>query len=301
MKKPLLILSVLLIMGSMLLTSAVRTPIYYVTDYTKPAIIHFQYMPKLTCWFKSDKFEGWKKYSALTDGEPVKFYAFEDGVYSVKGLNGDDAPDAGTIADAYVFVDTRSPAVQIISPKPGEIFSGKETIPVMWKITDGIKISRKASIEVGTVADEGSISWKPITRAATPYPVAPLQYQPAKVGIQKLLFKVSILDDAGHFGFTMLKSPVFVDNVPPVTRMGNLEINKREIEFDYSYNDICDSPLVEIKLLYRKLGDSSWEMLALDDNTYSPMKIIAHQSRQALFVVFKIHYDKMELILNISQ
>ncbi|MCD4657472.1 MAG: hypothetical protein K8S87_07985, partial [Planctomycetes bacterium] len=114
--------------------------------------------------------------------------------------------------------------------------------------------------------------WKPITRAATPYPVAPLQYQAAKSGIQKLVFKVSIVDDAGHFGFAMLKSPIFVDNVPPVTSMGHLEINKRDIIFDYSYNDIGDSPLAEIKLLYRKLGESTWNKLAFDDNTYSPMK-----------------------------
>ncbi len=256
----------------MLLSSAVRSPIYYVTDYTKPAIIHFQYMPNLTCWFKSDKFEGWKKYSTLANGEPLKFYAFEDGVYSIKALNGEDAPEVGAMPDAQVFVDTRSPVVQIISPKPGEIYSGRTPIPVMWKITDGIKISRKASIDVGIVDDDGSILWKPITRVATPYPDAPLDYQTAKVGIQKLLFKVNILDDAGHFSFAMLKSPVFVDNVPPVTSMGHLEINKREIIFDYSYNDIGDSPLAEIKLLFRKLGEQTWNKLALDDNTYSPMK-----------------------------
>ncbi|MCD4657473.1 MAG: hypothetical protein K8S87_07990 [Planctomycetes bacterium] len=146
MKKSFLILSILLVLGSMLLTSAVRTPIYYVTNYTKPAIIHFQYIPKLTCWFKSDKFEGWKKYSTLTNGEPLKFYAFEDGVYSVKATNGVDAPEPGEMPDAKVFVDTRSPVVLISSPKPGEIFSGRETIPVMWKITDGVKISRKVSV-----------------------------------------------------------------------------------------------------------------------------------------------------------
>ncbi|MBF0198476.1 MAG: tetratricopeptide repeat protein [Planctomycetes bacterium] len=232
----------------------------------------------LRIWYSLDGGQTWDLYSETDNpSSPAPIKVSEDGVYGIytqardaSGLE-EASPIPGTPPKIIAIIDTKKPALVLVSPNSSETFSNTQDMRIEWNSSDinfGPKpISLYYSVDGGgswnviqkDIPNTGTYIWK--------LPADSSQYYKIKIVAADLAGNEA--EDSSDSNFT-------VDGKAPVTRVVSPREAKSPV-FDVAYNasDIGGAGIAKVQIFYQMNDSKEWHLYGEDQDLKSPFRFEA--------------------------
>lgn len=234
----------------------------------------------LRIWYTLDNGHSWKVYSETTNPtSPAPVKVMEDGVYGfytqaqdIAG-NEETGPQSGTPPKVIVVVDTKAPALVLVSCNNADVFSTAQDIRIEWNASDVNLGPTPISLYY---SDNGGTTWQ-VIQQDLPNTGSYMWKVPAKSSEQYRV-KIVATDLAGNRSEDISDNNFVIDGAAPVSEvLGPKESKSPNFEVSYRVEDVGGAGVGRIVLYYIMEGSNTWHIYGEDKDLTSPIHFEAKQ------------------------
>ncbi|MDQ7778519.1 MAG: Ig-like domain-containing protein, partial [Planctomycetota bacterium] len=239
-------------------------------------------------WFTLDEGNTWSR-DSITKGTPewIRFSAQRDGTFGFKLVPVDKMGRPayvcvrGTTPDATVIVDSQPPVVVLESPNGGNVYRNLGTDLIKWTAVDNNLVHNSVLIEG---SGNGGQTWAIIARDVPND--GRYFWRIPSASSQNFRVRVSATDIAGNTGTDGSDADFAIDGLPPEGQiLGPPASTRSEVDVKYRAGDLGGAGLARIDLWASTDSGVTWERVAEDDDTLSPVKFRALDGTYLLWLV----------------
>lgn len=234
----------------------------------------------LRIWSSLDNGHTWRQYSETENpSSPAPIKVTEDGTYGIytqaidiSGLE-EPAPVPGTPPKIFVVIDTKKPALVLVSPNTSQVYSNTQDMRIEWNASD-INFGPKP-INIYYSKDGGG-TWN-VIKKDLPNSGSYVWKLPSE-STQYYRVKIVAVDLAGNESEDISDTNFIVDGKPPVTRVISPNESKSPI-FDVGYNakDLGGAGIAKIQIYFQMGNSKQWHFYGEDKDLKSPFTFEAKQ------------------------
>ena len=192
------------------------------------------------------------------------------------------APGATTAPDLEIAVDAKPPAIRLVEPKGGEVYSANADIAIRWEAQDASKVAFLAQ-----VSNDGGRTWTDVAAEAAGTTSCRWKTPPDAEGAWKV--RVVGRDEAGNEASALTSADVQIDGRAPVALVkGPSRSSSGEVEVDYDVQDLGPAGPGTVQLWTRAEGTAEWRpgpSVDLASGKRAPLRVVLPDGAYGLFLV----------------